>query len=813
MNIRLRLTIFLSFFVTFNALAASDPVSWSLVPASGFSATKTGEQSVISYNLTNNLPFATRLVIDTSIKGGAFHIYDECHNKMINPAQTCSVIVSFSPSSATLSTFQLVYSYDKNRIALPVLHMTGVAKPSTSPLHGVIRGLPPAFYQNTTVDFEAIYTNTGTSTLTDCTYSNFKHSGVSIANLTTAAGVPPCTTTLKPGSSCRTNGMVASGNATGMLTINSTASCSSPQAVKVTPKASSLIKTPSGTCVVHASVDYPLPGSTYQYADNVVRFRFENECPTAITLGPVALTATSSRATITPAAYSASSTLNNCGATLAAGEQCVITASVIPKATGNLTITASATPSGHPVASAKTATKVASHQQSKHHILLINQCKFPVWYGIANGGNHNCPGTHCQTQDPNLATHPTGAPPSTYYLPAQVQGAAPSTIDLAVTSYQNGTIWPRTGCTMQNGQFNCATGTCQTKNNSATCLAPSDGGTGPVQPQSPFTKIEGYLTSIPGGDGVYDVSVINGMTVPVEMKAFGPSTGNTASTVYNCSAAGALIQPAVNNKLGNCTWRFNPESTMPISDINSDFYWVEPGADSGCANGINCGMSYNAYPQNNGNSPGPVNRREGDFLGYNPLLNNTAYTANAQWGSKNLFTLYGMDKQIAGQTANNNYGTTLVGGTNIVLPGNTYPAYNVLLSIPGITNNGSLNSCYQIDNSFFAHCGGCINWTNTLPAKPCGDGSPNYVAGMNFDWTTNPINAPVGNYTPFQAIAWLKNACPTAYSYQFDDQASSFQCNQDKGKKLLTSYQITFCPGGVDGLPAGATEGRSTAPN
>lgn len=345
-------------------------------------------------------------------------------------------------------------------------------------------------------------------------------------------------------------------------------------------------------------------------------------------------------------------------------------------------------------------------------------------------------------------------------------------------------------------------------------MSPSDSGTGPIQPQSPYTKIEQDLVTTPGGDGVYDVSLINGMTVPVEMKAFGPSTGNTATTVYNCSSAGALIQPASNKALGNCSWTLNPESTLKnLHNVNSDFYWVTPGADDDCSNGIHCGMSYNSYPQSNGNSPGPINRRIGDFLGFNPLLNASGYSESAQWGSRNLFTQYAMDVQIPGQTANKNYGTYLASSSiSIVLPGNSYPAYNVLLSIPGTSNNGSLNSCYQMNNSNFAHCGGCINWTNTLPAKPCGDGSPNYQDNWNLDWTTNLINAPVGKYTPAQAIEWSKNACPTTYSYQFDDQASSFQCNKDGDTALTTSYQITFCPGGEDSLPAGATEGRSTAP-
>lgn len=825
----IRNAIFLWVFWSFNALAATDPVAWSLSPATGFPATtKIGEQSVVTYTFTSRLPFATPLVIISKITGSSFIIHDECHNKVLNPGKSCAVVVAFKPASTKVATFQLTYGYNKNRIPLPALSAKGVnptPPPPTAHLTGTIIGLPPVFYQNTTVDFKSIYTNAGTTPLTDCAFGDFIRTGAAGPNPTTSAGVPPCTATINPGTSCQINGTLTSNTtATGLVTVSQTASCSGPVAVSVTPKASAIIKAPVNVCVVHGAVDLPLPNATYKYADNVVRFRFENECNQTVTLGPVSLSAEGGSATITRAPYStSSSTLNNCGATLAAKDECFITASIIPTSVGNLTISASVAPPGKAVATAKTSTTVASNIQAQHHILFINQCKFPIWYGIANGGNNNCPGAGCQTQDPNLTTYPNGAPQSAYYLPAQVTGAAPATIDLATPSYQNGALWPRAGCTMQNGQFNCVTGTCQTKSGSATCEAPSLTVKGPEQPQSPYTKIEQNLVSTPGGDGVYDVSLENGMSVPVEYKGFGPSTGNTASTVYNCSAAGALIQPASNNRLGNCSWRFNPQSTLTsLSGINSDFYWMNPSSiNDNCANGPRCGMSYNAYPAIGGtvapgNSTSPINRHMGDFVAYNPLLNDTAYSANAQWGSQlhNLFVNYGMGQVIDGQTSSNNYGTYLIKtGKSILLPGYTQAAYNVLLSIPGVTNTGALDSCYQVGNTNFSHCGGCINWSNTLPAAPCGYGNQAYQPGMNEDWTTNLINAPVGSYTPLQAIQWVKDACPTIYSYQYDDQASSFQCNKDNGTPLLTSYQITFCPGGEDSLPTGATEGRATAPH
>ena len=53
-------------------------------------------------------------------------------------------------------------------------------------------------------------------------------------------------------------------------------------------------------------------------------------------------------------------------------------------------------------------------------------------------------------------------------------------------------------------------------------------------------------------------------------------------------------------------------------------------------------------------------------------------------------------------------------------------------------------------------------------------------------------------------ISWMKAACPTAYSYPYDDKASTFQCTASE----TTEYTITFCPGGGTGLPANIIDGR-----
>lgn len=814
----------LAFFLTMSAYAAKDPVGWSLFPTTGFPVTQEGSTSNVKYTLTNNLPKAATIVTKLTHHGGSFRTVNNCNNQSLAPGASCTIIIAFSPSSAGTGTVQLTYGYHNNRIPLPGLTATATGHASSEIVHGSIKGLPPAFTLSNPEQqpiFTIYFTNTGSSDITG--FANpITATPSTVATVTTLSspantcGSSGSPVTIRPGDSCSITAQLTP-NSLGQVTVSDTFTYDSGKTTTVS--ASSHVINGNSTCSIHGYASLPLPSNTYRYADNDVQFTFENECTTgSATLGQVNLTSTLN-ATITT-----NSTYDLCSnQTIPGGGSCTITASVIPQGTGDLIVDA-VVASGGGEAEATTSATVASNIQSQHHILFINQCPFTVWYGIANGDGSDCPGTKCKTPDPNLVTYPNGAPPSAYQLNAQVAGAPPATIDLALSSYQNGALWPRTGCVMQNGNLNCATGTCGTLNNSGTCSTTKP----PLQPQNPFTKFEPYIVSTPGGDGVYDVSAINGMTVPVEMKAFGPPTGNTASTVYNCSGAGAIIQPSYNNALGACSWNYNPASTLSgISNVNNDFYWVTPGPDDACCTGgscdISCGMAYNTGPSALSPVSGaPINRRNGNFLGFNPLANDTGYSADTQWGSVNLFRKYDMGTQIINQSTSSNYGFQVNTSYN-----NTTTTYNTYLQLlecvpdTSATSGDSANSCYQnkLTAPQFAQCCGCINWPNTLPAFDCGNGSPNYINGENFDWTTflvpsdQTTNPGSVTYTIGNAIRWIKNACPTAYAYQFDDATSSFQCTHDGSTPLLTSYEITFCPGGVTGLPAGATEGRSTPPS
>lgn len=732
-----------------------------------------------------------------------------------------NLTTSGSGSSCTI-TGQLSSPYETGSFTLAsTMHCAqGVSTPTvasrvTAPTIGLTGSItqpdpfPAIFYDDEAPYITAKFTNTGNTELTNCfaTGTGFTINPGSAASVIASTQQSTCGSSenkvsINPTESCYLYGqlthLVAPND---HVTLTGAITCTEASA---SPEKTFSIQHSSGSCTsLSITPILPLPTSTYVYADNVVKFRVTNECVSeSIVLGQVNLSTTTGSATLTT-----NGTYDQCSFnTIAAGNHCDVTASVIPSSTTPLTVKASVTPTsptgGSEVSATTAAGTVNTNQQPTHHFYFVNQCDFDVWYGIGNaaGTSGNA------TPDPNLTTYPTGAPASAYHLPAQVPNQAPSTIDLSFSEYINGALWPRTGCTMNGNQFVCATGTCATLSNSATCVS---GTETLAMPLPPYTKIEQTVMPTAGADGVYDVSIINGMNVPVEMKAFGPRGANQVGTstpgnpnnVYTCTGAGAVIQPTTSSLLAGCPWSFDPSSSLTgITDVNSDFYWVTPGSDDACSTSTLpqlCGMAYDVNPPAN---PSKINRKLGGFLAFSTLTNYIGYHETSQWGSQNLYTTYGMGTPIT--------------STSTVAYG---PPYNYTVMIGCIYNQalGSANSCNlsTLTNAEYQACCGCVDWTMTTPNTKCGGGSTNWPGtGTNSLWTTNTPSEATVNYTIEKAVTWLKNACPTTYVYQFDDTASSFQCNTDGATSLYTSYQITFCPGGISGLPTGASDARGTPP-
>nr|HAT8715109.1 hypothetical protein [Legionella jordanis] len=759
-------------------LNAADPVSWSLNPATGFTATQVGQQSQVSYTLSNNLPFAVTMLTDYRFTGSGFSTFDSCKNKTLPPKGQCQVNFLFKPHSGGISTVQLTYGYNRNQIALPSLQAVAIGAPANAVV-GSIFGLPAVITLNPLQqpDFVATYSNSSDIPVTgyvgDTTSSNLftvsPSSNATVNILSNTCGTFAAPITLQPHQDCQIQGQLTP-LATGSITLTSRFSF---DGIHVSPisASSTITQGGGGSCTVHGQTQLPLPTTTYQYADNLVKFVFENECTAAsTTLGPVAISANFTPNTGQQAVITASALYDNCsGKTLPPQGNCSVLVSVSPQNTAiQMTVSATVTAGGVTSIASTSAPVNANNQTANHTVHFINQCPFNVWYGIANG-------TGVSSPDPTPGSQsPQGAPASSYFLAEQQNGQAPSKIDLSASVYVNGAIWARTGCASNGSNFACETGMCNTLSpTSGTCV---QSGQPLNQPVPPYTKFEFTLASTPGGDGVYDVSLVNGFNVPVEIKGLGPVT---STNPFQCTGSGAVLQP--NTQLGACSWSFNPA----FSGLSRfDFVWVNPGpstnctSDADCSGGDVCGMAFSSSPAN-----APINRRCGRFIGYSTLANYYGYPATGQWGSPlfNLYSKYNIGTPMSNISAQN-YGTGAIFG-------------NLLACVQ--TSNNSANTCYN-SSSNLPTCCGCVDWESsgvpTATSSSC--------LGINQDWTATAGTTA----TAKNAILWLKNTCPTAYSYQFDDPSSSFTCNPSPISK--TDYQVTFCPGGQSGLPTGAVDGR-----
>lgn len=92
-----------------------------------------------------------------------------------------------------------------------------------------------------------------------------------------------------------------------------------------------------------------------------------------------------------------------------------------------------------------------------------------------------------------------------------------------------------------------------------------------------------------------------------------------------------------------------------------------------------------------------------------------------------------------------------------------------------------MESCYHWGSS--TNCCGCANWEEDgLPVPPFPDTET--CKNKNPLWTQK--------IKP--TIKWFKEACPTAYTYPFDDMSSTFVCKNMIDKYNIVNYEITFCP-------------------
>jgi hypothetical protein len=379
---------------------------------------------------------------------------------------------------------------------------------------------------------------------------------------------------------------------------------------------------------------------------------------------------------------------------------------------------------------------------------FVNNCSYPVWLGFAGGSaSSKLGGTTCKTNDDchaGTSCIQTGDISQCFWNnPAPANGnfqvaAKGGTNTVTIPAYNNGIMW--SGAVA--GRTNCANGSCQTADcgNGTQGCKPSQGFNQPAT-QAEFTLSSTDLD-------FYDVEIINGINLPIQMspnlsaKYLRKSDG---AAPYTCGSPGAA-QPS-SPLLGACTWQFTPPS--------NDYRWVQSGGincsiDSDCKSPSVCGLSFNP--------------------GNNPLLKKTCGTLIGYWTAD----------QVCG--IQRDYGAPFNCAVKLPTPQNALTMWNLYACV-------DIGSCYQ--DGAVVDCCGCTNWDQTgvkVPSAPY----TKQCTNQNPTW--------INNVQP--TLQWMKQGCPTAYTYPYDDMSSTFTCGIMQAGINTTNYTVTYCPTAITPPPA-----------
>ena len=434
-------------------------------------------------------------------------------------------------------------------------------------------------------------------------------------------------------------------------------------------------------------------------------------------------------------------------------------------------------------------------QTSSRTFTFVNQCRQQISVGInpaAVANTVSTTDTSCTTSsDCNqgascVLTNPTtGAQQCTWNAPVPADGnyqlAAAASIGatggiqtITVPYDNNENTW--LGGEIFNTGISGRTGCSSTPNSCSTAdcsggIFPSNGACKPsigFQQPSATGELNLYLGSgaAPASPtDTYDGSIINGFNVPFSIT---PSISNGRSTnPYACGIPGNQNDvTSTGGTLGGCPWNY------PWGANEIYFTYITSPTATTCTPTTNCGTGLVCGVNNMTDTVSNVPRTYcGTFGGY--------------WS--------------AGQACSLN--SSLASPFNCTTPlSSGLPLSSWYLCSGGAASN----SCYGGTSN---NCCGCQDWNTynpaiAVPASPVVT-SCNGVSSTG--WTT-PAATGIGTPLSFAAVA--KQACPSFYSYQYDDSSSTFNCgaaadglSPHVGVVNTTDYTITFCPGGANGAP------------
>ncbi len=501
----------------------------------------------------------------------------------------------------------------------------------------------------------------------------------------------------------------------------------------------------------------------------------------------------------------------------------------------------------------------ASTQIGTRTLTFDNQCDQPVWFSLVSGTvgpppagtgpggadanvcadgsgptSFTCPyGTTCRYVNddtaycfydiPSPGTNRGSDLLETYMLDAAGTPGGVTTNTMAIPVYQandiifSGGASARVGCQNASGDFtHCVIGNCNHDDNALGCGYTTGTSNGATIAEFTFQK-----TAI----DFYDVSVINGAHLPISMGLTSgqtPDSGKQGPVVkdYWCNTPGSSTE----NGKRTCSWDFSthlPTGTAAGGQQEKYYYVNVTMPDiSNALSGGTIDLSKLSYCAKDSDCPSQKCGLSYDLLSALAVANRpglfTATGANGKTGPFTCGDLLGFNTPVnicslitQGADGYFNCNTTF----SQTPPGGTSP---VTLSYTNMYScNGDTDNCIKEKSDYTnSVCCGCTVWSSLNLGIKSGQ------VNNKGDSIACTYNGSGSNTNPYwdgtQAsgpdvkgkITFLKQACPTAYAYQFDDATSTFNCyvdggggggDGDGGGSAFndTDYTITFCPNGT----------------
>jgi sugar lactone lactonase YvrE len=529
--------------ITLSGTLAAAPIA-SLAPAIAFPSTIQGKTATAMSTTLANTGTAALTISSVALSDMVdFSITVNTCGTSLAAGSTCTISVTFTPAAATAYTATLTVTDNAATSTQSIaVTGTGLAATPTATLTGIAF---PNQAVGTTNTLSATLTNSGTGALT---LSNTTVTGSGFALATGST----CTTTLAAGSSCSINvtfSPTAATAYTGTLTVTDNATGS--------PQTATLTGTGTAAQAVLSPTSLTFPSTTVGATSSSLTTVLSNPGTATLTIGGVTLAG----------ANAADFTIvNGCGATLAAGAGCNISATFTPLSAASFTATISVADSA--TGSPQTATLTGTGTPTPVPIATLSPAS--VAFGNQNVGTTS----NAQTLTlSNTGTAPLavssitlgGGNPTAFTQTANTCGATVSAGTSCTISY---TFAPATAAsdTATVSVSDNAAGSPQTATLTGTGVAPGDfslAGT-------PSTQ-----TVNPGATASYNINVAalnGGFGLPITLTVTGLPTGATASftpatVTPGTGSAIAVLTVQTSQQFGALRLKRGPESTWLALDL------------------------------------------------------------------------------------------------------------------------------------------------------------------------------------------------------------------------------------------------------